>query len=159
MIEMIAGVFGLPVKQPDGKSRVVAKGPNDGPFNAEPEQEARLVAMKLAKYVGQSKVEDEQDETEDEHTECDTDDGAPIGFDDMPPEDFDEDAEEAEEPVDLETLTAKELREIGKEYGLTFKANDKKDAMIAAIIAAQAEAIEDEDAEDAPGFDAAEAVL
>lgn len=163
MIKMIAGVFGLPVKQPDGKTRVVAKGPNDGPFAADPEQEARLVGMKLAQYVEQPKVEDEQIETEDEQPEGDTD-GAPIGFDETPPADFDDDAEideaeAVEEIVDLAMLSAKELREIGKEYGLTFKATTKKDAMIEAITAAQAEEAEGDPAEDAPAFDAAEAVL
>lgn len=161
MIKMIAGVFGLQVKQPDGKFRVVAKGPNDGPFSADPEQEARLVAMKLAAYVGEPKAEDEQIETEDEQVEGDTD-GAPIGFDETPPADFDaedETAEDEAEIVDLATLNAKELREIGKEYGLTFKANTKKEDMIEKIMAAQAETAEDEAAEDAPAFDAAEAVL
>ena len=162
MIKMLAGVFGLPVKQPDGKTRVVAKGPNDGPFAADPEQEARLVGMKLAEYVVQPKAEDEQVETaEDEDADGDTD-GTPIGFDETPPEDFGDDAEaaeEVEEPVDLASMTAKELREIGAEYGLTFKANEKKVNMIEAIMAAQAETAEDEAAEDAPAFDAAEAVL
>ena len=78
----------------------------------------------------------------------------------MPPEDFVEDAEDeadvVEEIIDLETLTVNELRELGKEYGLTFKANTKKADMIEAITEAQAQIAED--GEDAPTFDAAEAV-
>lgn len=162
MIQMIAGVYGLQEKQANGKTRVIAKGPNDGPFSTSPEQEARLVKMKLAVYVGQPK-----DEAEDEQTE-DNAEGYPIGFDETPPDDFGDDsepaddsdeAEEAEVIVDLASLTAKELREIGKEYGLTFKANAKKDEMVAAITAAQEETIEDDAEDDAPAFDAAEAVL
>lgn len=152
MIEMIAGVFGLPVKQPGKKTRVVAKGPNDGPFDASPEQEARLVDMGLARYVNEPIAE--------EKAEADTD-AAPIGFDEMPPEDFDGEADtDADDSIiDIATLSAKELRELGKEYGLTFKANASRKAMIEEITAAQAETAEEEPAEDAPAFDAAEAVL
>lgn len=149
MIEMIAGVFGLPVKQDNGKTRVVAKGPESGPFNASPEQEARLVGLKLARYVT-APVEVDEDDAEV------VDDTTPIGFDETPPVDSVEDDAEVEEIVDMETLSAKELREIGKEYGLTFKANAKKSDMIEAITAAQAET---DDGEPAPEFDASEAVL
>lgn len=51
----------------------------------------------------------------------------------------------------LEDMSAKELRVLGAEYGLEFPGNAKKVDMIAQI----KEAIEDEDA---PVFDAAEAV-
>lgn len=148
MIKMIAGVFGLPVKQPGKKTRVVAKGPSDGPFSASPEQEARLVDLGLARYV------DEPAE------DAIVDDGGPIGFGEAPPDDYAPDAESAEDDVDeqearpIEELNAKELRALGKEYGLTFKANAKKEDMIAQIKAAWPEP-----AEDAPAFDAAEAVL
>lgn len=156
MIEMIAGVFGLRVEcgkdaENKPKYRVKGMGPNDGPFAASPEQEARLVKLGLARYVHDEPVAD----LDDTDMTGDVDDGAPIGFDETPPEDFDE-AEAVEEIVDLKSLSAKELREIGKEYGLTFKANDKKSTMIEAIAAAQNELA---DGEDAPIFDAAEAVL
>lgn len=166
MIKMIAGVFGLPVKQANGKCRVVAKGSEDGPFSADPEQEARLVAMGLAQYVEQP-----QDETFDE-------DGAPIGFDETPPEDFDEDGEELPElpegvtaiPEYSVDMKATELREIGKLCGLTFKVGMTKEEMVAALDAhIEANMVEDEDfdedgegvaddGEPAPAFDAAEAV-
>lgn len=146
MIEMIAGVFGLPIKKDGHKTRIIGKGPNDGPFSAAPEQEERLVNLGLARYVSEHPAEDEGEAVADI---------SPIGFDETPPEDFD-DAEVAEEIVDFETLTAKELREIGKEYGLSFKANAKKVDMIAAIEAAQAEI---DDGEPAPDFDPAEAVV
>ena len=119
------------------------------PFSVAPEREAELVKKGIARYVEQPKRVDDEPGLSDHE-----DDGTPIGFDETPPEDFDE-AEAVEEIVDLKSLTAKELREIGKEYGLTFKANDKKDTMIEAIVAAQAELA---DGEDAPVFDAAEAV-
>ena len=141
MIQMICGVFGLPVTVGERKT-VKAMDKDSGPFEAGEEQEKRLVALGIAEYVY---------------------DATPIGFDETPPSDFDDDAEidEAEvmeEIVDLETLTANELREIGKEYGITFKTNAKKSEMVAAITAAQAEVAEDEENEPAPTFDASEAV-
>ena len=144
MIEMIAGVFGLPIKNESGKTiRIKGMGPNDGPFSVSPGREAELVAKGIARYVGEPPV--------------DSDDvGDPIGFDEMPPNDFDETSVEDEaEVVDLDSLTAKELREMGKEYGLTFKANDKKATIIEDITAAQMKLA---DGEDAPTFDPAEAV-
>ena len=154
MIEMIAGVFGLHVengKDADGntKYRVKGMGPNDGPFSVDAAQEARLVKLGLARYVEEKAVTDPEEES--------VDDADPIGFDEMPPEDGEEDeAEIVEEIVDLESLSAKELRELGKEYGLTFKANDKRATMIEAITEAQSKIALD--GEEAPTFDAAEAV-
>ena len=144
MIKMIRGVFGLPVN-----GIVKAMDKNSGAFEAGDEQEARLVRLGLA-----IKVEDgEPANTIEETVDTDT----PIGFDETPPEDFDE-TEAVEEIVDLKALSAKELREIGKQYGLTFKVGMTKDDMAAAIEKAQAEAVEVEDGEPAPVFDAAEAV-
>lgn len=148
MVKMLRGVFGLPI---DGIVKAMDK--NSGPFKASAEQEARLVRLGLAVYVDEHAAEVENEDMED---------NAPIGFDETPPDDFvDDTAEDAaeveEEIVDLATLSAKELRELGKEYGLSFKANASKVSMIEAIMAAQAEL--DESAEDAPAFDAAEAVL
>ena len=144
MIRMIRGVFGLPVN-----GIVKAMDKNSGAFEAGAEQEARLIRLGLA-----VKVEDgEPANTIDETVDTDT----PIGFDETPPDDFDE-AEAVEEIVDLKALSAKELREIGKQYGLTFKVGMTKDDMAAAIEKAQAEAVEVEDGEPAPVFDAAEAV-
>ena len=144
MIKMIRGVFGLPVN-----GIVKAMDKNSGAFEAGAEQEARLIRLGLA-----IKVEDrEPTNTIEEAVDTNT----PIGMDETPPEDFDE-AEAVEEIVDLKTLSAKELREIGKQYGLTFKVGMTKDDMAAAIEKAQAEAVEVEDGEPAPVFDAAEAV-
>lgn len=149
MIQMIAGVYGLSVKQPNGKNRVVAMGPESGPFSVSPEREAELVGKRLAKYVEQPQVEEEQPlaETVEESTEID----APIGFDETPPEDV-------ADLRPLDELTAKELRELGAEYGLTFKANASKKAMIEAIAEAQAMEAEEDDGEPAPTFDVSEAV-
>ena len=105
----------------------------DEPFELLPEQEERLVKRGVAEYVG--KVESEQ---------------APIGFDEMP-----------EEETALSDLSVKELRAIGKEYGLTFKVGTSKDDMVKAIEAAEAELnteAEDDESEPAPVFDASEAV-
>lgn len=147
MIKIICGVYG-------GKNGL--KRPGDKPFSLPPAEEARLVARKVAAYVNEP-ASDVYDTENDFSIE---DDAAPIGFDEMPPEDFSEDGEDeaeiVEEIIDLETLTIRELREMGEAYGLTFKANTKKADMIAAITAAQSQM---EDGEDAPTFDAAEAVL
>ena len=147
MIEMIAGVFGLPVN-----GIVRAMDNKSGPFEADAEQESRLVSLGLAKYV------DHDESVNDEGERNDTGDGEPIGFDEIPEDLLTDGAEE----VDLSTMSAKELREIGKEYGLTFKGNASKAEMIQAIQEAQAtEDAEDyeEDDEPAPEFDAAEAVV
>ena len=144
MIKMIAGVFGLPVTDENGRKHVQAMGVNSGPFSADPAQEKRLVDMKLAVYV---------------KAHAAVDSGAPIGFDETPDEDV---------PTllrGLDELNANELRELGKEYGLTFKVGTKKAEMVEAITAAQIAAAMGDEAdnetpdEDAPTFDATEAVL
>ena len=150
MIKIVRGVYGFL----DKNGIVRPKTEADEPFELTPEQEARLVKLGVAQYVENVKDEQEPENTEQVETE---DEQEPIGFDETPPSDFD-DAEVEEEIVDLETLTGKELREIGKEYGLTFKSNAKKAEMIAAITAAQTEIAEDDDGEPAPVFDASEAV-
>lgn len=147
MIKMIAGRFGLLV---DGIVKGMDK--NSPPFEASEEQEARLVEQGLAEYVT---------------------DPAPIGFDDMPPED----GEITDLPDGVtgipeysEETSAKELREIGKLCGLTFKVGMSKADMIAALDAHieanmvdGVEVNEDgeitvADGEDAPTFDPSEAV-
>ena len=129
MIEMIAGVFGLKV---DGIVKAMDK--KSGPFEAGAEQEARLVKLGLAVYVGEPATVAE-------------DEDAPIF--DVPPLEM--------------TYSAKELREMGKEYGLTFGVGVSKADMARAIETAKAKAAEVVDAEDtededAPTFDASEAV-
>lgn len=129
MIKMIAGRFGLLV---DGIVKGMDK--NSPPFEATAEQEARLVELGLAEYVGK-----------------------PVAV----AEEISVVAEDAE-PVDLDDMKADDLRALGKEYGLSFKVGMKKADMIEAIKAAQDEGNEDEEtedtAEDAPTFDPSEAV-
>ena len=68
----------------------------------------------------------------------------------------------ASEPEDdgltLDEMSAKELREYGKELGLTFRVGMTKAEMREAIVAAE-DAAEPEDDEAPPVFDAAEAVM
>ena len=138
MIKIVQGVYGFLDK--DGIVR--PKTETDEPFELLPEQEARLVRLGVAQYVETTMEYTEQVETEDEQ--------GPIGFDETPPD------ERA-----LTEYTVKELREIGKEYGLTFKVGTSKADMVKAIEAAEAELVvsaEDEDSEPAPVFDASEAV-
>lgn len=154
MIRMKSGVYGSNPPKRAG----------DKPFSLSSAEEARLVKMGVAAYVDKPIEPSEQDDPNmdpvGDLAGDSVDNGAPIGFDEMPPEDFVEDAEDeaevVEEPIDLETLTVNVLRELGEEYGLTFKANAKKAYMIKAITEAQAQIAED--GEDAPTFDAAEAV-
>ena len=156
MIRMISGVYGMRVKQPYGGETVVAVGPDYGPFSLPPEKEKRLVDRKVAVYVEQPQQDGEPAPDEIVDT------GTPIGFDETPPEDFADGAEDVaevvEELVDLESLSMPELRNLGKQYGLTFKVGMTKQEMAAEIAAKQSEAVEDEDGEPAPVFDAAEAV-
>jgi hypothetical protein len=142
MIKIVRGVYGFM----DKGGIVRPKTEADEPFELTPEQEERLVRLGIAEYVGN--VEDTEQEPEQEETEQEDTEQEPIGFDETP-------------PVDLSTLSVKELREIGKEYGLTFKVGTSKADMVKAITAAQTELItdaEDEDGEPAPVFDATEAV-
>ena len=162
MIEMIAGVFGLPVY-----GTIKAMDNNSGPFEAGAEQEARLVNLGLAKYVHNSEAEPDAptDESEDLGDAI-----APIGFDEIPADMLPEGVEKIE-LVDLSSLSAKQLREYAKEnYDLTFKGNASKAEMLQAIDeAAKAEYAEAVaagivagvvcDDEPAPEFDAAEAVV
>ena len=144
-VRIISGTYG---HQPEGSK--IVKAVSRGETVDLPEDKAeRLVKLGVAEYVD-APVNVPDDEP--------ASDSAPIGFDETPPEDGEVDeAEIVEEIIDLNTLSAKELRELGKEYGLTFKANDKKETMIEAITEAQSQ-VENID-EDAPTFDAAEAVL
>lgn len=136
MIKMIAGVYGLPVKQPNGSVRVVGMGPNSGPFSVDHAREAELVSKKLAVYVGDAPVEQAPEEPE-----------LPEGVVGIP-------------EYTIES-TAAELREIGKLCGLTFKVGMSKKEMVAAldahIDAHMVDGVEVDD-EDAPTFDVAEAV-
>lgn len=146
MIQIVRGVYGYLDK--DGIVR--PKTEADGPFALNPEQEARLVALGVAQYVKNVKLEQEPEETASEDTEQAEDEGEtyPIGIDDVPPVE-----------IDLSTLSVKELREIGKEYGLVFKVGTSKAEMIKEIEDAEAALVIDaEDDEPAPVFDASEAV-
>lgn len=143
MIKIVRGVYGFM----DDNGIVRPKTAADEPFELLPEQEERLVKLGVAEYVG--KVENEQAPVETEQEEF-VDEQAPIGFDEMP-----------EEETALSELSVKELRAIGKEYGLTFKVGTTKDEMVKAIETAEAELnteAEDDDGETAPVFDASEAV-
>lgn len=141
MIKIVRGVYGFMDK--DGIVR--PKTAADEPFELLSEQEARLVRLGVAEYVGNVKGE-ELREIEQEEIEVEQD---PIGFDEMP-----------EEETALSELSVKELREIGRDYGLTFKVGTSKADMVKAIEAAEAElSAVDDDSEPAPVFDASEAVL
>ena len=141
MIQIVRGVYGFLDK--DGIVR--PKTEADAPFELLPDQEARLVRLGVAKYVGVADAQPEPEEAEEEEIEQE-----PIDFDEMP-----------SEIIPLSEMTVKELRELGKEYGLTFKVGSSKADMVQAIKDAEAALAidaEGEDDEPAPVFDASEAV-
>jgi hypothetical protein len=51
MIKMIAGVYGMKVTRPDGSTYVKAMGVGDGSFSLEPEKEKELVKNGFARFV------------------------------------------------------------------------------------------------------------
>lgn len=108
------------------------KRPGDGPFELTAEEEARLVRRGVARYV----------------SEIPTVDPTPIGFDETP-----DDADSI--PEYSADMKVEELREIGKQCGLTFKIGMTKDEMVSALDAHFGETTED----DAPVFNAADAVV
>lgn len=112
------------------EGRVKPKTPADEPFTLTAEQESRLVGLGVAKYVNAPEPAKEPE------------------------------AEPVEPEKDLENMTAKELRELGKEFGLTFKVGTTKAEMVKAIKVAQDGETEDaeDDGDEPPAFDPAEAV-
>lgn len=139
MIQIISGVYG---------TKTGMKRASDGSFKLSAKEEARLVNRGVAKYVGAPTVEPPEDEDAPE---------LPDGVTGIP-------------EYSIET-SAKELREIGKLCGLTFKVGMSKAEMVAAldkhIEEHTVEGVEvNEDGEisvadddDAPNFDAADAVV
>ena len=142
MIRIIKGVYGH-VPNPD-TGIVVPKTSKDEPFSLSPEQEKRLVSIGVAEYV-EAPAAPAIPEPKDV-------DGAPKAEVEI----------SASEPEDdgltLDEMSAKELREYGKELGLTFRVGMTKAEMREAIVAAE-DAAEPEDDEAPPVFDAAEAVM
>ena len=137
MIKIIRGTYG----RKEG-NRVVPMTKDSEPFELAPEQEARLVTLKVAAYV----------------------DGVPVatnninkGGEQLP------DGVEGVPEYSAES-SAKELREIGKSLGLNFKVGMSKAEMVAALDkhieenSVDGYDLEDAD-EDAPNFDAADAVV
>ena len=138
MIKIVQGVYGFL----DEHGIVRPKTEADGPFELLPEQEERLVRLGVAEYVGKVKSAPVEEPVEAQE---------PLDFSETP------DVELA-----LSDLSVKELRAIGKEYGISFAVGTTKSDMVAAIEAAEAQLeddTEDGDDEPAPVFDAAEAVL
>ena len=137
MIKIISGTYGHLV---DG--RVRPKTAASEPFSLTPAQEKRLVEKGVAAYVTPPV------------------DTQPVMEYDNQPATESAAAEPAGKAYHI-GMTAKELREIGASYGLTFKQGiskaeivEKLDALFANLDLAEEEPMED----DIPTFDAAEAV-
>lgn len=131
MIRIVKGVYGYLDK--DGIVR--PKTEADAPFSLLPEQEARLVRLGVAQYMGNVN---------------------PAPAEDALPEETVAEAPTGERL--LTDMSAKELRELGKDYGLTFKVGISKAEMVQAIEEAENELDTVQDGEPAPVFDASEAV-
>lgn len=169
MVQIVRGVYGHYIG-----GRVVAKDKNSAPFELSPEQEERLVKAGVAEYVNLpvNAPDDDGEGAPDEGGNTALEGvkiGAPVGFDETP-------EELPELPEDVVGIpeysvesSAKELREIGKLCGLTFPATMTKADMVAALdkhieentvdgvdIDEDGEGVPDEDA---PTFDAADAVV
>lgn len=143
MIKIVRGVYGHYVTDPkSGKTRVVARDSRSEPFELTPEQEARLVSQGVARYVDKAETGEE-----------------PIGFDELPP---DVGAIENAAHLDaeqLEAMTNAKLKELAEDMGIDTKKLTTKSKLIEAITDAAVIPGESEDGgEDAPTFDAAEAV-
>lgn len=145
MIQMIAGVYGL---YKDGRVRGMSR--ESGPFSVDAAEEARLVGLGIAEYVNIYAAEGEEDAPELPKLP-----ELPDGVVAIP--EYSEDS------------SPKELREIGKLCGLTFKVGTTKAEMVAALDAHIAENTVDGDdmaeddpaaegEEDAPTFNAEDAV-
>lgn len=143
MIRMIAGKYGL---YKDG--RVIGMTRESGPFEAGATEELRLVSLGIAEYVD-APAEEKASES------------VPPAGDDAPPV---PELPEGVEGIPMYGVdsSVKELREIGKMCGLTFKVGTTKEEMVAALDAHIAENTVDGvtvDGDDAPPvFNAAEAV-
>lgn len=147
MIQIIRGVYGHYIKDPEtGKTRVVARDSRSEPIELTAEQEARLVSQGVARYVDMVETGE-----------------ATIGFDERPPALPELPDGVTAIPEYSEDMTVKELRDIGKLCGLTFKVGMTKKEMVDALDAhIEANMVEGElgapGDELAPSFDAAEAV-
>lgn len=147
MVKIINGIFGHYVN-----GKVVPKDKNSEPLELAPELEEHLVKSGVAVYVNE-------------------DGAAPVGFDETPPELPELPEGVTAIPEYSVDMKATELREIGAMCGLTFKVGMTKAEMVAAldkhIEENTVEGVEvNEDGEitvaedeDAPNFDAADAVV
>lgn len=138
MIRIIHGVYGYLDK--DGIVR--PKTEADAPFALLPEQEARLVRLGVAEYVHNVKPASVLEAETVEAVE-----NPSASSEDAPTDN-----------ISLADLSVKELREIGKEYGISFKVGMSKADMVKAIEAAETVMDLEEADEPAPVFDASEAV-
>ena len=138
MIKIISGVYGYL----DKNGCVKPKTEKDDPFELTEEQEDRLVGLGVAEYVSTVPME-------------------PIGLDEQPVEEYGR-----LDPEQLETMTNANLKRLAEDMGIDTKKLTTKAKLIEAIVSvdvipgpeAGAEDMEDDDGEELPDFDPAEAV-
>ena len=169
MIKMKSGTYGLP----DQNGTVKAMDKHSAPFALSPEKEARLVKLGIAEYVPVQVQAANAEPLPDgvvgipEYSADltvaqlqDIGEMAGVTFAEgltkaQMVEVLDNHIAQHSAPVEkpIDDMTGKELRALGAVYGLEFAGNAKKADMIAQIQDAQAV-----EAEDAPAFDATQAV-
>lgn len=161
MIQIISGVYG------DGMKRA-----GDGPFCLSEQEEARLVKRGVAKYVDVSTLDPiiydvptggtAPDPEQQGDAPGNDENGAPIGFDETPPELPELPEGVTAIPEYSVDSSLSDLRKIAALCGLTFKVGMTKADMVAMLDAHIAENTDEsygEGEEDAPTFDAADAVV
>lgn len=154
MIKIISGVYGY--RDPVTGS-VVPKTSKDEPFSLSPEQEERLVSLKVAEYVDAEGAETAQATLEVGGNETQPDAEKTVHGGAEEPERADN-INHQQVQVLLDEMSAKDLREYGKGLGLTFKVGMTK-AEMREQIEAELQALNGEDdGDEPPTFDAAEAV-
>lgn len=140
-IRIIKGTFGYW----DG-GKVVPKTAKDEPFPVETGRAAELVEQGIAEYATATVEINTEEDGED----------AQIDAEEMAEDAIDDDA------VNLDEMSLDELKKFAETYGVKYKVGMKKADFIEAIRAAELEADEldeaDDDGEDAPTFNAEDAV-
>lgn len=141
IIRVTRGGCGVDYKDGNGVTRHALKTPENGPFECDDAQAERLVNLGVAAYA--SEPQPERPAVNNQPPEN------PAAGEQVPP---DENVSGHLDAAQLETMTNKQLEELGAEIGADITGCKKKADYIAAIMAVQVEAApEDDEAPPAPG--------
>lgn len=137
VIKVKFGGVGIEYQDGNGVKRHALKTPEDGPFECEIEQAKRLVALGVAEYASPMTIPAESAAQVDDDTQAEPVTGHL-------------DAEQ------LEGMTNKELKALAEEMGVDVSKCTKKADYIAAIVAAEVEAGDEDEDNDLPDLNAAD---